>query len=181
MQTCRYAAILILISLVTSVLTGCSSMDVASFKDKAPPFRIEEFFKGRTIGEGIFFDRFGKVQTSFVVTLEGSYEGEIFNLKEDLVYENGEKLERIYRIKKLDDHRYEVTNADLVGPGLIESYGNTLKWTYTLNQKIGESIWALNFEDWMFLQPKGTVLNRAYASKLGIGIGEVFMSIRKAD
>ena len=37
----------------------------------------------------------------------------------------------------------------------------------------------MTFDDWMFLQEDGVVLNRAYASKFGIGLGEIFMSVQK--
>jgi hypothetical protein len=39
----------------------------------------------------------------------------------------------------------------------------------------------VHFNDWMFLQPSGVLLNRARVSKFGITIGEVTLAFMKAD
>ena len=68
-----------------------------------------------------------------------------------------------------------------MGKAKIEAYGNVLRWKYNLRQKIGDREWVLRFDDWMFLQPDGVILNRATAYKWGIEVGEVFMVIRKLE
>jgi len=161
------------------VLTSCSSISPEDFRDHTPRFVPEEYFVGKSRGHGIFFDRFGKAQVSFVIDLEGSWDGKVITLTEHLVYDSGEKLERIYEITKIDDHHYEARTADIVGVAKLESYGNVLKWTYDLRQKIADSIWTLHFNDWMWLQSDGVVINRAYASKFGFDVGEVIMSVQK--
>ncbi|MBM3480321.1 MAG: DUF3833 domain-containing protein, partial [Alphaproteobacteria bacterium] len=37
----------------------------------------------------------------------------------------------------------------------------------------------VDFDDWMFLQPGGVMLNRARVSKFGIAIGEVTLSFSR--
>ncbi len=39
----------------------------------------------------------------------------------------------------------------------------------------------MKFNDWMFLQEDGVVINRARVSKLGFTIGEVTLFFRKQD
>ena len=38
---------------------------------------------------------------------------------------------------------------------------------------------AVHFDDWMYLQPDGVLLNRAYVSKWGIDIGSVTLAFKR--
>lgn len=170
----RYLLAVILIS-----LSGCASMQAKDFIKNEPRFIPEEYFLGKTRGDGVFYGPTGKVAARFGVDLEGSWDGSTLTLKEQLVYDWGETVKRTFLIRKLDDHRYEVTADDLVEPGLIESYGNALRWRYRLRQKVGDRVLTLRFDDWMFLERDGVVLNRAEARWTLFHAGEVFMAVRK--
>lgn len=171
----------LLLLLLALIASGCSSMKPQDFSSKSPQLIPEQYFSGDLEGVGVFYDRFGDIQTSFVVTLRGNWDAnsKLLILKEDLIYENGEKLFREYKINKVNDNLYTVDTEDFEGQGKIEVYGNTMKWNYELNQQIKESKVLLYFNDWMHLQPNGVILNRAFVSKFGISVGEVFMSIKR--
>lgn len=174
--------ILISILAATALIFGlnsCSSMEPQQFASISPRFLPEQYFLGKTKGTGQFWDRSANLRLNFTVDLDGSWDGKTLILKEILKYDSGEITNRTYEIIKVSDHLYEVRCPDLDGIGKIESYGNTLKWSYYLKQKIGERIITLYFDDWMFLQSGGIVLNRAFGQKWGFAIGEVFMSIQK--
>ena len=157
-------------------------MKPQDFADRTPRFLMEEYFDARLKAQGVFYDRFGKIRREFTLDLRGERTSEdTLLLHEHLVYDTGEVLDRTYTITKLDEHHYQATADGLVGPAKIESYGNALRWKYRLKQMIDGSEWTLSFNDWMFLQDDGVVLNRAYASKFGFRIGEVFMLVRKLD
>src|SRR5690606_35010551 len=103
-------------------------------------------------------------------------------LSEKLTYDDGERLERIYFIKNQGNNKYDLTaSSGLVASASIQAAGNALRWGYVLRQKIGESYWDLSFDDWMFRLNEDVVLNRAYASKFGFRVGEVFMLVRKVS
>jgi len=164
------------------VLSGCSSMDIKSFDAKLPVLTPETYFLGNTFGQGQFYDRFARIQTTFTVQLSGKpseKDPSVFLLDEVLTYESGESSARTFEIKKISDHQYEVRCPDIVGVGTITAYGNALQWKYKLKQKIGASVWTLSFDDWMFLKDDNLVLNRAKASKFGLELGEVFMVVSK--
>ena len=154
-------------------------MQPKDFSNVEPKLVIEEYFNGTFQGTGIFFDRFGNQKRSFIVDLVCSTKDGVTYFDENLTYENGEKLSRVYTIKKISDNYYEATADGVEGIAKIDSFGNVLRWKYTLLQDINGSIWRLNFDDWMFLQPNGVVLNRAKAYKWGIFLGELFMSVTK--
>lgn len=172
---------LFLFTLLTLFFSGCSSMRAVDFADKSPRFVMEQYFEGKSRGEGIFFDRFGVARVAFTIDLDGHWDGTILTLKEKLTYDSGEILYRDYKIEKINDNLYIATTPDVVGQARIESFGNALNWRYRLRQQIGESTWTLSFDDWMFLTQDGTVINRAWASKFGFAVGEIVMSVRKLE
>ncbi len=154
-------------------------MTPEQFDGREPRLLIEDYFAGKTRAWGIFVDRFGNLRRDFVVDIEGTWDGERLTLVEDFVYSDGETEQRIWTITKLDDHRYEGTAADVIGKAAGVSYGNALNWRYTLALKVGESVWNVNFDDWMFLQPDNVLFNRARVSKFGFDIGEVSIFFQK--
>ena len=48
-----------------------------------------------------------------------------------------------------------------------------------MDLKIGERTLRVHFNDWMFLQSSGVMVNRARVSKFGIAIGEVTLFFQK--
>lgn len=154
-------------------------MKPEQFEGREPRLLIEDYLAGNTRAWGLFEDRFGNLRREFVVDIKGTWDGETLTLVEDFVYGDGETQQRIWTIKKLDEHRYSGTAADVVGEAEGISYGNALNWRYTLALPIGESIWNVHFDDWMFLQPDNVLVNRARVSKFGFDIGEVTIFFRK--
>ena len=156
-------------------------MDIKDFEDSKPTLVFEDFFTGKVQGTGIFYDRFNDLKKTFVVDLVGASNDGNLVLNETLTYNDGEVVHRTYKIIKQNEHLYYAYSDDIVDKVTIEVFGNSMKWTYDLKQKIGDSIWVLHFNDWMHLQPTGIILNRAFGSKFGISIGEVFQSIKKIN
>ncbi len=155
-------------------------MDAKQFEEGEPRFVLEDYFQGTTHATGIFVDRFGNLRRQFVVKIEGSWDGKHLTLDEDFSYSDGEKQRRIWRITKIDEHTYEGRADDVVGVATGKTYGNVLNWEYDLNLEVGESIYKMRFNDWMFLQADGVLLNKADVSKWGISIGTVFISFSRA-
>ncbi|MDJ0950974.1 MAG: DUF3833 domain-containing protein [Alphaproteobacteria bacterium] len=156
-------------------------MQVEEFSAETPRLVLEEYFSGKTKAWGIVEDRFGKVRRRFVVDIDGTWQDGELTLVEDFVYDDGEEEQRIWRIKKLDDNSYEGRADDVVGPAKGKAFGNALNWQYTLALKMGDSVWNVRFDDWMFLQDCEVMINRARISKFGIELGQVTLFFRKLD
>ena len=161
------------------VLSGCTSMKPSDFSKAEPLLRIEDYFVGQTRAWGIFEDRFGNLRRQFVVEIQGSWDGESLVLDERFRYSDGESDRRVWTIKKIDEHRYEGRADDVIGTAIGEAYGNALNWRYDMDLKIGERTLRVHFNDWMFLQSSGVMVNRARVSKFGIAIGEVTLFSKK--
>jgi len=165
--------------IVIITLTGCMQMKPTDFKDAKPRFVLEEFFEGQTQASGIFEDRFGNLRREFTVDINGVWDGEKLVLNEEFFYSDGERERRVWTIEKIDDHTYQGRADDIVGVATGESYGNVLNWQYYMDLKVDDSTIRVHFDDWMYLQPSGVMLNRAKVSKWGIELGTVTLAFTK--
>ena len=157
-------------------------MKLEDFSNAKQTFVLEEYFAGKTTAWGLYEDRFGTVKRQFVVDITGSWDGKQLILDEDFTFADGEKSTRQWRITKLADGRYEGRADDVIGVATGRQSGNALSWRYVLDLKISDqSTLAVTFDDWMFLQPGGVLMNRARMSKFGIELGQVTISFIKQD
>ena len=168
--------------LVMVSLAGCSaSMKPEDFKEQEPRFVLEDYFEGKTKAWGMFHDRFGALRRQFVVDITGTWDGQTLVLDEKFDYADGEKDRRVWTIRKIDDNTYTGTAGDIIGTAQGRTFGNALHWTYDMNLKVGDGTWEVKFDDWMFLQPGGVLLNRATVSKFGLELGVVTLSFSRAE
>ena len=161
------------------VLAGCGGMDIEDFADTQPRFVLEQYFAGKSRAWGIFQDRFGNLRRSFVVDIDGQWDGERLTLVEDFQYDDGTTERRTWRIRKLDQHTYEGSADGVVGTARGVSYGNALNWRYDFDLAVGDRTWRVHFDDWMFLQDDEVMINRATVSKWGFEIGEATIFFRR--
>ena len=163
-------------------LTSCSSdMNINDFSNNKPKFKLEEYFNGKTEAWGMFHDRFGNLKRSFKVDILGILDSDTLTLDEKFVYDDGEKDTRIWTIKILGDDKYSGEASDVVGKAKGVASGNALNWRYKLNLKVKDSTIVVDFDDWMFLQDKGVLINRAEVKKWGLNIGVVTITFLKVD
>jgi hypothetical protein len=163
------------------ILAGCASVKPEDYAGTTPRLVLEEYFLGKTRAHGIFQDRSGRLRRQFTVDIDGRMEGGEMVLTEDFVYADGERSQRIWRIRRLDEHRYEGRAADVVGTATGIAYGQALNWRYDLDLTVGEDVYRVHFDDWMFLQDDGVLLNRAEMRKFGFRLGEVTIVFQRAD
>ena len=161
------------------LVTGCSTMKPQDFANSEPRLVVEEYFVGQTRAWGLFEDRFGDLRRQFVVDIEGRWDGRELVLDEHFTYADGEQDRRIWRIVKKDEHTYEGRADNVVGTASGAAYGNALNWRYDMDLKVGDKTWRVRFDDWMFLQPDGVLINRARVTKFGLEVGEVTLIFQR--
>lgn len=154
-------------------------MKPEDFAGREPKLLIEEYFAGRTKAWGIFQDRFGRLRRQFEVDIEGTWEDGTLTLVEDFLYDDGEVEQRVWRITKTDEQSYEGRADGVIGVAKGLAYGNALNWTYRFALTVGEDTWNVAFDDWLFLQSDGMLINRAEVTKFGLKLGEVTLVFRK--
>ena len=105
--------------------------------------------------------------------MTGSFDGKDLILNEDFIWNDGEKQNRRWVIKKIGENKYEGTASDVVGIAKGVSYGSAFKFEYDLiipykNKKI-----KVSFDDWIFQQDEKVAINKATISKFGFKVGEL--------
>ncbi|MBG9389577.1 DUF3833 domain-containing protein [Caenimonas aquaedulcis] len=162
-----------------ATLAGCATPDVADYASEKPQLDLRAYFNGHVDGWGIFTDRSGKVVKRFVVAIECRWAGNEGTLDEDFTYSDGTKQRRLWRVTKLEGGRYTGRADDVVGEAQGQARGNALRWNYTLALPVGERVWNVQMDDWMYLMTDTVMLNRTSMSKLGLHLGEVTLSFTK--
>lgn len=163
------------------LLTGCGSMKIEDFAGNEPKFVLEEFFEGRSQATGVFYDRFGDIRRQFTVDIVGTVDGDRLTLVEDFVYDDGETERRVWELTRTGEDTYEGTAEGVVGMATGKIAGNAFHWTYTFDLKMKDRTLRVKFDDWMFLQPNGVVMNVATVTKWGFELGTAVISFQKLD
>ena len=164
-----------------ALLAGCAAPGPETYREQKPALDLLTYFDGTVEAWGQFADRSGEVVKRFKVTIRGRVEDETLVLDEQFSYSDGSKQRRVWTIRRLDAHRYAGTAADVVGEARGELWGNALRWRYVLALEIDGKVWNVDFDDWMYLQDDGVMLNRSEMSKLGVRLGEVMIAFRRRD
>ncbi len=172
------AALLVLLALS---LGSCSAVKMADVVVSQPELRLESYFAGRTRAHGVLLDRSGAAQRHFTVDILGTWDANTrtLTLDEKFVFNDGERSQRIWTIRKQDASHYTGTAADVVGDAQGEVKGNAFRWEYVLQVPYQGKTLDINFEDWMFLGENNVLLNRAVMRKFGFKVGEIVISFEK--
>jgi len=164
------------------LISACGmTMKIQDFETQQPKLVLEQYFNGKTRATGLFEDRFGNVRNQFVVEVDGRWDGQTLTLDENFHYVGGETEFRQWHIKKLSDSSYVGTTENVIGEATGAVAGNSFHWTYKFKLKVGNDIWKVKFDDWMFLQADGVLLNKATVYRWGFKIGTVFLSFKHVE
>jgi hypothetical protein len=162
------------------LITGCSGVDVSTYRNNNPTFDLYSYFHGEVKGWGVVQDRKQELLRQFVVDIQGEIntEGNLV-LREHFSWNDGEKTTRVWTIAKEGQGRFTGRADDVIGTAAGVVAGNALHWTYTVNLEVEGTTWKIDFDDWMFLQPDDVLVNRATMRKFGLRVGEVTIFFQK--
>lgn len=163
------------------LLAGCST-DVNEYQAQRPPLDIFRYFQGNTEAWGMVQDRSGKQLRRFHVEITGDVKGDTLTLNEHFVYDDGEKQQRVWRIRRVGADSYEGTAGDIDGVATGRAAGNAFNWRYSMNVTAKGSTWLLHFDDWMYLQDGTHLFNKTEMKKFGVTVATVTLFFtRKAQ
>jgi hypothetical protein len=171
---------LLLAATAITALAGCAGPQVNEYAGQTPTLDLRSYFNGTLDAYGVFTDRSGKVVKRFTVVMVCSWNGDDGVLDESFTYSDGSTQKRIWRLHRETDGsgavRYSGRADDVVGTALGEQNGNAFHWRYTLSLPVGDSVYQVQMDDWMYLMNERVMLNRAAMSKFGLHLGDVTLS-----
>jgi hypothetical protein len=169
----------LLLGLALVTLAACGSVPVQDYAGREPRLDLAEYFDGPLTGWGIVQNRAGEVRRSFRVDLVGRWDGDEGVLEEDFFWSDGERQQRTWRFRKLDEHTYTGTAGDVIGEASGQAYGNALRWKYVLALDLDGDVVEVTLDDWMYLLEGDVLVNRSEIRKFGFRVGEVTLFFRK--
>ena len=170
---------LVIFYLVFPFITGCSNSSMENVVSKNLSFDLLEYFDGETTAWGLIVDRFGNLQRTFKVRLNGNIDNKQLLLKEYFTYNNGETEYREWIITKTETGNYEGKSKDTIGVAKGKQDGNTMRMVYDTTISIGETDIRVSFDDRFVKADKKVVINRAEILKWGIKIADVTIFFSK--
>ena len=170
---------LVIFSLAFPFITGCSNSSMENVVSKNLSFDLLEYFNGETTAWGLIVDRFGNLQSTFKVRLNGNIDNKQLLLKEYFTYNDGETEYREWIITKTETGAYEGKSKDTIGVAKGKQDGNTMRMVYDTTISIGETDIRVSFDDRFVKADEKVVINRAEILKWGIKIADVTIFFSK--
>ncbi|WP_018700940.1 DUF3833 family protein [Amorphus coralli] len=170
----------LLVVLAGALAAGCMTTPEATVPPMVEPLELETFFAGRTAGEGRFESGIAGVERTFTVATRGTWDGRTLTLREDFVFDDGERDTKTWRFTRQRDGSFKGTREDVVGVADIWQDGKTVRLAYDA-EVVGKggTTRVLTFEDVLVPQSSTSVLNKAVVSKYGVPVGTVTVVFRK--
>ena len=161
-------------------LSGCiGGHSLSHYQEQTPPLDLEEYFTGPLKAWGVVQDYTGKVTRRFDVDMMGTWEDNTGTLQETFKFYDGETQERIWRITRLEQGKYEGRAGDILDKAVGTTSGNAMRWAYQMDLEVGGKTYRITFDDWMFLMNDGVLINRSYLKKFGLTVGELTLFMQK--
>ncbi|MGF1659741.1 MAG: DUF3833 domain-containing protein [Rubrimonas sp.] len=155
-------------------LAACAGRpDLADYAEAGPPFAPEVFFDGELTAWGLFQDRFGEVRRSFVVDIDGDWDGETLTLDERFTYEDGSTERRVWSLRKTGPTTWAGSAEGVIGQATGETRGNAFTWAYEIDLPTPDGVLNVSIEDWIWGMDGRVAINRAYVDKFGVEIGQL--------
>lgn len=164
------------------VLGSCANVDIKQYQHEQPALVMQEFFSGTLDGWGIFQDRSGKVIKRFHVVINASWQNDTGTLKETFTWSDNDPdnpSQRVWTLVDQGQGKLTGSAGDVIGLAQSDVSGNSLHWRYVLALPLDGKIIHVDFDDWMYLVDKDTMLNRSVMKKYGFRLGEVFLTLRR--
>lgn len=76
---------------------------------------------------------------------------------------------------------YTATAGDVKGPSTVRVSGNAMFLNYTLLVPYKGKTLAVNIDDRMYRVDERTIINESVMRKFGFKVGEIVLTIRRAD
>lgn len=162
-----------------AALAGCAGVDVQTYQSEEPTLRLEEYFNGTLDAWGMFQKRDGTVVKRFKVVVDAKWDGDTGILDERFSYSDGTQQQRVWTLTRTGQDSYTGRADDVVGEANGQVAGNALHWVYTLKLPVDDKVYDVIFDDWMYLQEDGVMINRSVMKKFGIRLGEVILFFKK--
>ncbi|MEQ8480134.1 MAG: DUF3833 family protein [Hoeflea sp.] len=144
----------------------------AKAEDGEGDLALEDFFRGKTYAYGRFAAINGTTR-EFRVDLTGAVRGNVLRLREDFIYDDGERDTKTWVFTRTGPNTYSGTREDVIGETTVRVSGNVARFTYRVDLNPGGKPNIVRFHDKLALQSDGTLRNTALVTKFLLPVARV--------
>ncbi|WP_422371783.1 DUF3833 family protein [Hoeflea sp.] len=151
----------------------------AQARDGAGDLALEDFFRGKTYAYG----RFGAINGTtreFRVDLTGTVRGKVLRLREDFIYDDGERDTKTWIFTRTGPNTYTGTREDVIGETTVRVSGNVARFTYRVDLNPDGAPNIVRFHDKLALQGDGTLRNTALVTKFLLPVARVKVNFARS-
>jgi len=153
-------------------LAACSTVP-ASPDGPRRPITLEQAFAGRAIGAGLFRVDITGDERRFTARLDGRFTGDRLTVVEDFVYDDGEENRLTWVFDRAGPGRWTGRREDTVGLAEVVETGTEIRLSYTADFVSNGAVTRLGFEDVIYFDDAGRVINDAIVTRFGVPVGRV--------
>lgn len=146
---------------------------------RAREFFFADFFEGPCTAWGFFETSAGKLKKTFVVCMNGEWNGDAFKLSEDFQYNDGSRDHREWILKFSEGKGFTANAEGLKSPATGRHFASGCTLSYVMALPVGGWNIRFRFTDVFHQIDQHTVLNRAKISKWGLPVGQLVIAFRK--
>jgi hypothetical protein len=140
---------------------------------------MEDWLRGRTTAKGFFSIPLTNTRREFTMVNQGRWDGRVFTLVEDFLFADGERDRKTWRFTRLSPTRYTGVREDTVGEAEVIQEGDIVRMRYVLRVPTGTSTTDLGFEDVLWLDRRGILVNEAVIRLGFLPIGSAYVEFER--
>lgn len=142
-----------------------------------PPLTLVSAFQGRRTGRGHFRIWLTGDERRFAARLNGAVTGRdgarTLTVVEDFAYDDGQQDRLTWVFREQGPGRWTGKREDTVGEATVVERDGQIRLSYTADFKSPSGVNRLGFEDILYAQADGTIVNDGVVSKAGIAVASV--------
>lgn len=163
------------LALLCLALSGCGKpMAVHDFAGTQPVFDPLKFWAGHHRSWGVLEDSGGAPEETVVTDCVGAPQPDgTLRMTQTLTMGDGTVQHRNWRLWREASGHYAATANDMVGEAQGEAAGRVFHWAWVLALSPGNPLKNVTMDQWMYLYPGGTMMNRTTVRKLGLVVAQV--------
>jgi len=172
----------LLIGLAALPLAACAATPAPPGTPGAP-ITLVSAFKGRATGRGHFRVWLTGDERRFTARLNGTVTGpdgaRALTVVEDFLYDDGQKDRLTWVFREQGPGRWTGKREDTVGEAVVIEEDGLIRLSYTADFRSPSGVNRLGFNDILYSDPGGSIINDAVVSRAGIPVASVRFVIRR--
>jgi len=165
--------------LASGLALGACSATPPAPKGPLPPLTLDQAFVGQKTGTGAFRVWLTGETRRFSAALQGtlSQAGQRLTVVEDFTYDEGQKDRLTWVFDRDGVGGWTGRRDDTVGFAKVTEEAGEIRLVYTADFKSLSGVTRLGFQDVIYREADGLVVNDAIVTRLGIPVGSVRFEI----